>query len=59
MSEIADLCFEHYGPIRSDGSNVTLSNGHRYIVQEEWSRRAGRCALQFTAPVGYFCPRTA
>lgn len=43
--ELADLCLDHYGPIRSDGSNVTLGNGHRYIVQEEWSRRAGRCAL--------------
>jgi hypothetical protein len=43
--EVADLCLDHYGPVRSDGSNVTLGNGHRYIVQEEWSRRAGRCAL--------------
>ncbi len=43
--EVADLCLDHYGPLRADGSNVTLSNGHHYIVQEEWSRRAGRCAL--------------
>jgi phosphate-induced protein 1 len=43
--EVGDLCFQDYGPIRFDGSNVTLNNGHRYIVQEEWSQRAGRCAL--------------
>jgi phosphate-induced protein 1 len=44
-SEVADICQEHYGQLRADGSNVTLSNGHRYIVQEEWSRRASRCTL--------------
>lgn len=43
--EIADICLRHYGAVRADGSNVTLNHGHRYIVQEEWSRRAGRCAL--------------
>lgn len=44
-TEVADLCGIRFGPLRADGSNVTLNHGHRYIVQEEWNQRAGRCAL--------------
>lgn len=44
--EMADLCVEHYGVVRSDGSNVTLSNGHHYILQSEWSLADNACVLQ-------------
>lgn len=43
--EIADLCFSTFGQIGSDGGNVTLKHGHRYIVQAEWSNLTNRCSL--------------
>ncbi len=46
--EMADLCVDHYGAVRSDGSNVTLSHGNRYIVQAEWSLADGTCVLGLT-----------
>jgi hypothetical protein len=44
--EIGDKCDESFGAIQPDGSNVTLNNGHSYIVQMEWSNRANGCALK-------------
>ncbi len=46
--EMSDLCVDHFGVVRSDGSNVTLSNGHRYILQSEWSLADGACVLGLT-----------
>jgi hypothetical protein len=46
--EMADLCVTHFGAVRSDGSNVTLSNGHRYVLQSEWSLADGACVLRLT-----------
>ncbi len=43
--EIGDKCVSDYGTIQSDGSDVTLGNGHTYILQTEWSNRANRCSL--------------
>jgi hypothetical protein len=45
VEEIADRCQEVYGAIRPDGSNVTLGNGHAYILQAEWSNAAGACVV--------------
>lgn len=44
--EIGDKCEYRFGTVRADGSNVTLEHGHTYLLQEEWSDRAGGCALQ-------------
>src|SRR5262249_32263920 len=41
--EMADLCVDHFGAVSADGSNVTLSNGHRYVLQSEWSLADGAC----------------
>ena len=42
--EIADKCVDvDYGVVGSDGHNVVL-NGHPYIMQLEWSNKAGRCS---------------
>ena len=46
--EMADLCVDHFGVVHSDRSNVTLSNGHHYILQEEWSLADGTCVLALT-----------
>lgn len=46
--EMADKCETEYGNIGSDGGNVTLGHGHRYIVQAEWSLAAGGCAFSYT-----------
>ena len=35
-NENGDKCSYHYGTVSSDQANVTL-NGHRYILQGEWS----------------------
>lgn len=43
--EIGDECEAFIEPIRPDGSNVTLNNGHRYLVQAEWSNSANGCAF--------------
>jgi hypothetical protein len=45
VEEIADRCQDAYGAVRADGSNVTLGNGHRYILQAEWSNAAGACVV--------------
>lgn len=50
--EMADKCERSYGPIRADGSNVTLAHGHRYIVQEEWSLRDQGCVLSLASASG-------
>lgn len=44
-AEIGDKCDWTYGPVGTDGGNLTLRNNHRYLVQEEWSNAAGGCAL--------------
>lgn len=44
-TEIGDKCVEAYGAIRRDGSNITLNNGHTYLIQMEWSNAARRCAF--------------
>ena len=44
-SEIGDKCNFNFGNADSDGANVTLGNGDRYIVQQEWSNARGRCSL--------------
>ncbi|HEV8194262.1 MAG TPA: carboxypeptidase regulatory-like domain-containing protein [Ktedonobacterales bacterium] len=46
--EVADLCVDHFGVVGSDGSNVTLSSGHRYILQSEWSLADSACVLGLT-----------
>lgn len=43
--EIGDKCLGEFGSIQSDGSNITLANGHTYILQAEWSNRANRCSF--------------
>ena len=43
--EIADKCVRYFGTIRPDGSNVTLANGNRYMLQGEWSNKVGGCTL--------------
>lgn len=47
--ELGDKCVRTYGPIGDDGGNVTLANGHRYIVQEEWSLRDQGCVLALSS----------
>jgi carboxypeptidase family protein len=46
--EMADMCVNSYGHLGSDGGNVTLVNGHRYILQEEWSLHDQQCVLSYT-----------
>lgn len=46
--EMGDKCEREFGNIGSDGGNVTLGHGHRYIVQAEWSLAAGGCAFSYT-----------
>lgn len=46
-AEIGDLCDWTYGAPAADGSNVTLSNADKYIVQQEWSNAEGACALSY------------
>lgn len=43
--EMADKCVRLYGPLGNDGGNVTLANGHRYVVQSEWSLHDQSCTL--------------
>lgn len=42
--EMADKCETTFGALRADGSTVTLNHGHSYVLQEEYSNRAGGCA---------------
>ncbi len=46
--EMADKCVRLYGTIPDANGNVTLANGHHYLVQEEWSLRDQRCVLSLT-----------
>jgi len=42
--EIGDECVWKFGPLAGDGSDISL-NGHRYLVQEMWSNKAGGCYI--------------
>jgi hypothetical protein len=42
-AEIGDICQTAYGPLRSDGSDVTLNNGGRFVTQELWSNKDAHC----------------
>ena len=46
--EMADKCVRIYGPLSGSDGNVTLANGHRYLVQEEWSLRDQACVLSLS-----------
>jgi hypothetical protein len=46
--EIGDKCVRVYGSAPSSDGNVTLANGHHYLVQEEWSLRDQACVLSLT-----------
>lgn len=46
--EMADKCVRDYGPIADADGNVTLANGHHYLVQEEWSLRDQTCVLSLS-----------
>jgi hypothetical protein len=43
--EIGDKCNTNFVGRGADGATVTL-NRHRYMLQAEWSNRAGGCAFQ-------------
>jgi hypothetical protein len=45
--EIGDLCNFMFGGRATDGSNVNL-NGHKYIVQQQWSNAISGCALSYS-----------
>ena len=47
--EIGDLCNFDFGVRAGDGSNVTL-NGHKYLVQQQWSNAVSGCALSYIPP---------
>ncbi|MGI8554075.1 MAG: dockerin type I domain-containing protein [Dehalococcoidia bacterium] len=55
-AEIGDKCVGIFGTVASDGSNITFSNGHKYIIQEEWSNQAfngaarSGCTMALGAP---------
>jgi hypothetical protein len=44
-SEIGDKCAWNFGNVNPDGSNLVL-NGHKYLVQLEWSNYNG-CVLSY------------
>ena len=44
-SEIGDKCAWRFGTVTPDGGNVVL-NGHKYLVQQEWSNYDG-CVLTY------------
>lgn len=44
QGEIGDKCDTNFGDIGGDGANITL-NGHRYLLQKEWSNKAGGCSF--------------
>jgi len=46
--EMADKCVRIYGPLSGSDGNVTLANGHHYLVQEEWSLRDQTCVLSLS-----------
>jgi hypothetical protein len=39
FGEIADKCAYQFGAVAADGSNLLL-NGHKYLIQQEWSNLA-------------------
>jgi hypothetical protein len=42
--EVGDICIYSYGvPFTSGSGNLATSNGHQYIVQEEWSEKHHSC----------------
>jgi hypothetical protein len=43
--EIADKCEYRFGSVMPTGGNVTLANGHSYLLQMEWSNKIQGCAL--------------
>ncbi len=43
-SEIGDKCNFAFGSTDAAGADL-YANGHPYIVQQEWSNRAGACAM--------------
>ena len=43
--EIADKCEYRVGEVAPNGGNVTLANGHSYLLQMEWSNKIQDCAL--------------
>jgi hypothetical protein len=43
--EIADKCVDRFDNVASNGGNVTLANGHSYLLQMEWSNKIQNCAL--------------
>jgi hypothetical protein len=47
--EVADECVWKFGAVSSDGSNILL-NGHKYLIQEMWSNKAGGCYLPPVVP---------
>jgi uncharacterized repeat protein (TIGR01451 family) len=55
--EIGNLCNFQFGPKAADGSDVTL-NGHRYIIQEEWSNADSACATRYNANVDVSITKT-
>jgi hypothetical protein len=46
FGEIGDLCAWRFGPISLDGSNLVI-NGHKYLVQLEWSNYGSNCVLSY------------
>lgn len=42
--EIGDKCNFTFGKQGADGGDITM-NGHRYLVQEEWSNKGLKCTL--------------
>jgi hypothetical protein len=43
-TEIGDKCVRDLGNVGNDGGNITLANGHRYLLQWEYSNLAKGCA---------------
>lgn len=43
--EIGDKCGYRFGAVAPTGGNVTLGNGHSYLLQMEWSNLIQGCAL--------------
>jgi hypothetical protein len=46
-AETDDKCAWSFGTVGSDGSNVTLTNGHKYLLQTEWSNASSSCVLSY------------
>ncbi len=46
--EMGDKCVRVYGRLSDADGNVTLANGHHYLVQEEWSLRDQACVLSLS-----------